>query len=64
MYPLLNDFFEVQKYFLVLNSSFIFYSFADGNIDNIVSTFRSVVKLNIEIDSVALMLSNIVYRKP
>ena len=54
-----NIFFEVQKYYFVLESRLKFF-FPNGHIRNVVSTLPNVVKIDCENDNVVLTLLNAV----
>ena len=51
-------FFEVKKYYFVLESRLIFFS--NGHIRNVVSTLPDVVKINVENENVVSTMSNVV----
>ena len=53
-------FIETQKYHYVLDSKFII-PFFNGHIRNVVSTWLTVVKIDIENDNVVSTLPNVVY---
>ena len=56
-----NIFFEVQKYYFVLNRGLFFFS--NGHIHNVVSTLSNVVKIDVENDNIVSTLSNVVQLK-
>ena len=52
--------FKVRKYFIALNTRFIFQLFANGHVHNVFSLLSNVVKLDVENDNTVSTFSNLI----